>query len=166
MSDFDNNNSNNSNNQFVISYELLQLFRWILEYEQESLKKIIQKVINSKFKDTINTSSVNYLDYFDSNQELQQNVIDFFMALEMLLYEVINENEINNICHKDLIPAINSIDYRVYNNDILNASVAKAKAACSSKVGKSNVSTKKIAKDIFCKELLKRWKPSKKTTVN
>ena len=83
--------------------------------------------------------------------------------LETLLYESMDENEVKKVCQKDLIPAINNIDSRIYGNNILDASVAKAKAAFEHN---STAKAKDNVKAVFCKELLKRWKPSKKTIVN
>ncbi len=139
-----------NDNQFVVSYELLQLLRWLLEFEQDALKKLIQKSITTG---TLISSS-------DLDEDLQSSIIDFFTMLEVLLYESIDEHKMQNVFQKNLIPAINHIDSKVYNNydaDIVNASVNKAK---------NNSSTRDSAKDIFCKELLKRWKPTKNTIVN
>lgn len=148
-----------NDNQFVVSYELLQLIKWLLEFEQEALKKVIQKAISTGFQEKNNKKISGMIDS-QSNQEIQFAIIDFFTMLEILLYESINENKIKNTFQKNLVPAVNNIDSKVYNNyDVktLNASINKAK---------NNSTTKDSAKEIFCKELLKRWKPTKKTIIN
>lgn len=148
-----------NDNQFVVSYELLQLLRWLLRFEQESLKKLIIKAINSDFQSKNNEKNSAILDS-DLEQEIQLAIIDFFTMLEILLYESMDENKIKSVLHKKLIPAINNVDSNVYNNydiDTLNASIAKVK---------NNLNDKNNVKEVFCKELLKRWKPSKNTIIN
>ena len=150
-----------NDNQFVVSLELLQLLRWLLEFEQEPLKKLVQRAINNGFQDKNNKRNLVF--DFESSEELQQAILDFFIMLETLLYESMDENEVKKVCQKDLIPAINNIDSRIYGNNILDASVAKAKAAFEHN---PTAKAKDNVKAVFCKELLKRWKPSKKTIVN
>ena len=47
------NHDEGSNNQFVISYELIALLRWLLENDTDKLKKIITKAYASGLKDDI-----------------------------------------------------------------------------------------------------------------
>lgn len=141
------------NNQFIVSYELLHLLRWLLEAEQESIKKIIKKAINSNFIEK-------NIQGLESDQDLQLAIIDFFTMLEVLIYESLHEENIKKVFEKDLIPEINHIDSKIYDNydfNILNASISKAK---------NNLDNTLSAKEVFCRELLKRWKPSKKTIIN
>ena len=47
------NNNNNSAQQFVISYELLCLLRWLLEHDVEKLKKMVSKALAPGLKEDI-----------------------------------------------------------------------------------------------------------------
>ena len=48
-----NNNEVSNDNQFVLSYELLALLRWLAEYDVEKLKKLISKAVASGLKDQV-----------------------------------------------------------------------------------------------------------------
>lgn len=149
------NGSFDNNDQFVISYELLQLFKWLFENEQETLKKLIERALanglDSRISQRVTQES--------SQEDLQQSIIDFFALLETLLYELTSENEIKKIVEKNLMPSINQIDSKACDQSILAASVNKA-----SSVWENN--PEQNPKDILCRELLKRWKPSKKIEIN
>lgn len=150
-SEFDNNN----NNQFIVSRELLRLFQWLFDYEQETLKKLIIKAMKNGLQAELHQNSVQP----ENNEELQQTIIDFFALLETLVLESLHEREVNNVVNRSLIPAIDRIDTAACDNATLAMSVAKATAAH----GKHSAED---LKKILCKELLKRWKPAKKPSIN
>lgn len=154
---FDQGPFDNDNSQFVVSYELLQLFRWLFENEQESLKKLIEKALLNGLNDKLITLSSNKNNH--SNHELQQSIVDFFALLETILYEITNENEVKKVVERNLIPAIDHIDSSVCDNKTVNSSVARAATLCQNNPNEN-------PKEILCKELLKRWKPNKKITLN
>ncbi len=145
---------NNDNNQFVVSYELLQLFKWLFEHEQEAVKKLLEKALHHGLQEQFFSPTSE-----ENSEALQQSIIDFFALLETLMYELLNEDEIKRVLERNLIPAINHIDASVYDHNALAASVAKATTAYEHNPHED-------PKAIFCKELLKRWKPSKKTSMH
>jgi len=141
------------NNQFVISYELLELFKWLLDNEQEGVKKLVDKALRNGLNNQLNT----HYRKNPSQEELQSDIIDFFMLLETILYEGINEDEIRKITQRNLLPAIDQIDSKVYDNSTLAATIARATMTAENH-------PERDAKDILCRELLKRWKPKKLST--
>jgi hypothetical protein len=147
-----NQNPFDNDNQFIISHELLQLFKWLFEYEQETIKKVVSKAVRNglykKVQKNTFTSS-------DNSEELQQTILDFFALFETLLAESLNEQEVTTIIHRSLMPAINHIDATACDN--LTVALSAAKVTTLSK--KHNPED---LKELLCKELLKRWKPLKK----
>ena len=144
-----------NNNQFVVSRELLKLFQWLFDHEQETLKKLITKAMSNGLQAELYQNSVQQ----ESSEELQQTIIDFFALLETLVLESLHEREVANVINRSLIPAIDQVDTAACDNAILAMSVAKATATH----GKHSAED---LKKILCKELLKRWKPTKKPSIN
>lgn len=141
------------NNQFVISYELLELFKWLLDHEQEGVKKLVDKALRNGLNNQLHMQYTKN----PSQEDLQRNIIDFFMLLETILYESINEDEVRKIMQRNLLPAIDHIDSRAYDNPTLSATIARATMTAENHPERN-------AKDILCRELLKRWKPKKLAT--
>lgn len=144
------NQNHFDNSQFIISYELLELFKWLLEHDQEGIRKIISRALSAGLDKKLRTSGT----ITENPNELQKNILDFFFILESLLYEGISEEEVKKVIQQNLIPEINQIDSTTYDNNSLALSISKATNAMENHPEKN-------PKDILCKELLKRWKPGK-----
>lgn len=147
------NNEPFDRTQFVISYELLQLIEWLIEHEQENLKKLIKRSVENGLKTKSHTISNKH------NEDLQNTIIELFGLLDGLLHEVIHEDADQIALERSLVPAIKQIDTASHDSSSIAISMAKATAAAEqrSTAGPS-------AKEILCKELLKRWKPTKKNS--
>lgn len=152
-----NNQGPNDSNQFVVSYELLQLFRWLFEHEQETLKKVMARALKNGLQEQLYSHLKSA--EAESTEELQQSIVDFFALLETLLYELINENEVKRIMQRNILPAIDHIDAAACDNSTVALSIAKATSLCEN-------DPRKDPKEILFKELLKRWKPAKKLSHN
>jgi len=139
------NSFDRDNNQFVVSPELLQLLQWLFENEQPALKKLVAQSLQRGLQ----------LNPQESPAELQQSVVDFFALLDTLLYEVLQEQDVKKIMERHLLPAIDHIDSTACDTATLAMSVEKTTASCQEHPHQN-------PKEILCKELLKRWKPSKK----
>ena len=139
--------------QFVISSELLQLLEWLIDHEQENLKKLIKRAVQQDFITYKNGHVQNRSD------DLQQSIIDFFILVDMLLHDALHEDEAQDALQRALIPALNHLDKNMYDSQSVETSIAKARAAATDPRGKD-------PKEILFKELLRRWKPSKKLAVN
>ena len=151
------NLNSNSTDKLIISYELLQLMEWLVEYEGEALKKLITKTLKRGFNDQLKQSK-NYKDIY-SSEEMQNNIIDFLGLLEFLLVEVTGEEEVNTVLQKNMMPAIDHIDIRNCDSSILKSSISVA----TSKIQRN---PKENVQEIFLKELIKRWKPVKNGILN
>lgn len=156
------NNTNSSamqqnSNQFVLSYELLSLLQWMVEHDAHILKDLIANALKSGLKQEIQRS-----DLKNTTQTLegaQYSVLEFFSLLEALIAETINEHAVQSVLEKNLMPAIDQIDSTACDDATVRRSIEKATA-------KWELNPQDNPHDILFKELLKRWKPSKKTVVN
>lgn len=146
----------NDNNQFVVSYELLQLFRWLLENEQDTLKKLIARSLQNGLNERLCSSQSCEPEI---QEDLQQSIVDFFAVFDTLLYDAVNESEVKRVLQRNMIPAIDHIDSTMCDNSVLALSIAKATSTCENNPSED-------PKDILCKELLKRWKPAKRIVTN
>jgi hypothetical protein len=150
-------NPNTQDTHFVLSLELLNLLKWLLEHEPSALKKIITTALRNGLQDTINKKDT--LTTHCSSEELQHHVVEFFSLLEALLLESLYEDETEQALQRTLIPAIKYIDAQTCDQLSIASSIAKATASYGAK-------SQKNLKEILCKELLKRWKPEKKVSCH
>jgi|GEM_PF-320880 uncharacterized membrane-anchored protein YjiN (DUF445 family) len=150
------NNNNNHAQQFVISYELLCLLRWLLENDVEKIKKMVSKALASGLKEDIKQ----FEQLGDVNadpemiEEIQHSIIEFFSMLETLLIESIKEQAAQRAVEKNLMPTVDHIDSKVCDDATVRSSLEKATA-------KSEMYPQANAQELLFKELLKRWKPTK-----
>ncbi len=145
---------NHDSNQMNISYELLMLLQWMLEHEQETIKKLISRSLHTGLQKQLEMVT-SQRERQQAAVELQDSIIDFFMLLENQIHDLMNEDHTQEVIQRNMLPALKQVDARTYSHGALENSIAKAEAAfCKSEVGNP--------KEILCKELLKRWKPSKK----
>jgi len=160
-----NNNSSSNDNQFVISYELICLLQWILEHEDETLKQLIKKALQSGMDQHIaHTDSI--ADNTDDSEytaptidDIQEIIIDFFELCDTLMAEVNHEQSVRKAIAKNLMPAIDKIDSRLCDDDTVRSSIDRTTAQLDASPNAS-------AKDTLFRELLKQWKPNKKTAIN
>lgn len=141
-------NKTTPDNQLVLSPELLLLFEWLFEHEQEGLKKLIHQAyrngLEKKLSQKLTSQSVT---------GAQQTVFDFFALVEALSHEVCIEREEQSLMQQVLIPAIHQMDVPHQDSHALAASIDKA----TSSLYDDTSSTR--AKEVLCKEFIKRWKP-------
>lgn len=140
------------NSQFVVSYELLQLLQWLIDHEPDAMKNIITVALNNGLDEQI-SSSISQQQ--QSNEELQQSVVDFFALLETLMHEALFEEDRNINQQRSILPEIDHIDIQACDKNTVAMSAAKASAIIEN-------NNQVNAKDILCRELLKHWKPYKK----
>ena len=145
---------NNLDNQLIISQELLKLMQLLIINEPETLKKLILKSLKNGLENNLNKTD--YLDDSYTVLEAQESIIGFMGLLEALLFESLNEQSINKVLLKNKMPAIDQIDSSICDDAIIKFSVEKT----ASKIEQEN------PQELFFKEILKHWKPSKKKTIN
>jgi len=146
-----------SENQCVISYELICLFRWLVKNDSNKLKKIISKALSSGLKEDLTRGSLSSGDH--SLEDIQEDILEFFTMMEAILIESLSDHAIKKAVEKKLMPSIDKIDSNVCDDATVRFSVEKA----TSKIEKN---PQENPKDLLLEELLKRWKPNKKNVLN
>lgn len=142
--------------QLTLSYELLYLLQWIIENEQETLKVFIQEAVRrQQAAERAQKEQV----YYAHDDELQQNIVDFFAVLDAVLYEAIEEESVYKAVQKNLMPSLNQIDSNACDTDTIQSSVDEATAHL-------DAHPEQNAKDVLYKELLKQWEPDEQTLAN
>jgi len=155
-------------NQFVISYELICLLKWLAYNNSSKMKKIIKKALESGLREELLKKN-NIIDQSfgettegpeSALEDIQMSMLDFFAMLEELLIESLDEQAVENALEKNLMPAIDQIDSSVCDDATVRFSIEKA----TSKREKNK--SPQHLKETLLKELLKRWKPRKKNILN
>ena len=145
------------NGQFVLSYELLALLRWLAEHDADKLKKIIGKALTAGLGDELqkidDTEDAHLLDM------LQHGITDFLGIMESLLLEVVAESVKEKARYQNLLPAIDQIDSTICDDNTVKFSLEKATA-------KMDNDPEANPKEVLFKELLRRWKPADKNVKN
>jgi hypothetical protein len=141
------------NTQFELSYEFLALLKWLVENEPENLKKIISRAVRSNFLSKVGTSEKVNAEF------VQSSIVDFLELIDTLLLEVSHEKRVKKAVENNLMPALEQIDSTAFDSSTLQTSLDKATAALEA-------FPEKNPKDLLCTELLKRWKPLKKSQLN
>jgi len=145
-----------TNNQFVISYELLYLLQWIVEHGSQELKQLVGKALAAGLRERMHHTDS---DVHISEEMQDYSIVDFFSLLETLLVETINEQAMLKAQEKNLMPALEHIDSTVCDTATVRSSLEKATT-------KMNKNPDANAQQLLFEELLKRWKPNKKATMN
>ena len=150
----DDNSFDNEIQQFVVSFQLLQLLRWLFENEQETLKKVVGRSLKNGLDELLFMPAERV-----SDEDLQQGIVEFFSLLETLLYESLHEDEAKKLKERILIPAVDHIDAGVCDDALVALSVKSAASAVERNPYQD-------PKEVLCRELLKRWKPAKKVALH
>jgi hypothetical protein len=149
-------NHEENNTQLTISHELLLLLRWLITHEEERIKKLVQRAINTGLHMELHDCNRQYTSESSEWQELQHSVEDFFTMLEVLLAETVNDKINCNAQHDQLTPALDQIDSTMCDTNTVRSSLEKASVQFAKNPEKNN------AKEILFHELLKNWKPTTK----
>jgi len=138
-------NFQNNDDHFIISQELIMVMQKILDQQNDELKDIIRKAL---IKNHDNTP-------FDA-QEAQETILDFLSLLELVIYEINNEQKTNVQLQRQLMPSIKQIDLKNCDSETVDTSIEHATEQIE-KNPKAN------PQELLFKELLKQWKPTKET---
>jgi hypothetical protein len=156
-----NQNMDLDNTQFVLSYELLCLLRWLVDNHPNQLQQLITKALSSGLYAQIQKQIHNRTDHQieQDNEITQHSIVDFFSELENILHEQISRMVQYKAQQQDLLSTIDHIDGEACDQDIVRESIEKVTAH-------NRTTSPADAKELLYKELLKRWKPHDKKRVN
>lgn len=143
--------------QLTLSYELLQLLAWLAENEPDKLKKIVKFAYNNGLKeDIVQSHKTKESALADS---MQYTLANFLNLMEVLLQETAEEDMIQKVVEKKLMPALEHIDLTACDSATVQSSLEKATHRIDN-YPQSN------PQEILFQELLKSWKPKKETLLN
>jgi len=140
-----------NDDQFIVSYELLYILQWIMTYEQEALKNLVHKAF-------VQGSQVQYSqhdDQFEKPENLQSSVLDFFSFLEHQVDHLAQTDSMPYTLQKNLHQTIGHIDPKLFDPALIQTTMMRT--AEKAHLQKND----HVVKEIFLKELLKKWQPKK-----
>lgn len=140
-----------NDDQFIVSYELLYILQWLMTYEKEAFTQLIHKAF---IQGSQSEEAQGSYDQIEEAEYLQSSVIDFFSFLEQEVANVSEAESMKHIMQKNLLKTLDHIDPKIFDPAIIKASMV----ATAEKV---NPQRNHQAKDLFLKELLKKWHPKK-----
>lgn len=147
----------NDTQQITLSYELLQLLAWLTENEPDKLKKLVKCAYNNGLKEEIAiTRRSRDTSLADT---MQYTLADFLNLFEIILQEVSEENILQKVVEKKLLPALDHIDSTECDTATLQTSLEKATSRIESQPQAN-------PEELLFQELLKSWKPKKETLSN
>lgn len=147
-----------SEDQCIISYELICLLQWLIENDDTKLKKIVSKALSSGLKETIKKgmSATNEEYMLD---DIQNTIVDFLGILETILFEAITDQTTKDAIEQKLMPTVEKIDMAACDDATVRFSLEKT----TSKIEKN---PQENPHELLFQEILKRWKPNKKNLLN
>lgn len=151
-------NAHKDPNQFVLSYELLLLLRWLIDHDEEKIKKMVTKAYRTGFYRELDKVDFSMKDQ-QQTEEMHESVIEFFSMLESLLVSTIHEGVRAKAQQQNLMPAIDKIDLNECDNETVQDCLEKATM-------KIEHNPSANPKELLFEELLRRWKPHNRNIVN
>lgn len=135
-----------NDDHFIISQELIQLMQHILENHEIDLKKLLTKAIKTLHPKPGDVEA----------QEAQLAILDFLGLMEVLVYELKNEQLVNNQVQKQLIPSIDHIDRSTCDGELVESSIENTTTQMED-------DPQANPQELFLREILKKWRPTKDT---
>ncbi len=157
-----NDNFLQEGTQFVLSYELLCLLRWLIDHHPHQLQQLITKALSAGLYSQIQNQIHNPMSeqtIAQDNELVQQSIIDFCAHLEVMLHEQITVLLKQKAREQDLLTTVEHIDGEACDQDTVRESIEKVTAHHKKK-------TDNNSKELLYKEILKRWKPHDKKIIN
>jgi len=143
--------------QLVLSYELLCLLRWLIEHDANKLKKMVSKAVENGLYEHIRL-----LDKKSSHhdqEDMQDNILDFLALLETSLLDCMSEHVTHKARSTNLLATVEQLDTTLCDPEIMMSSLEKVATS-------TNKNPELNPQELLYKELLKRWKPEKKSALN
>lgn len=139
----------------LLSFELLHLLQWLIDHEGEALKKLVEKAVKAGYK-TPGYPSNDFVELQVSDPNIQQSIVEFLSLMDSLLLEAHHEQTVQKTLDHLAVPALNHIDSKICNEEVVQMSLEKASSRMKCHPEQNH-------QEVVLKELLKRWKPAKKS---
>lgn len=138
----------------IVSSELLRFIEWLFEHEQDALRTLIHRSLQSTPPAPPSAPS-----HYDAD-DIKEHMTQLLIILETIVQDVVQEDIAQQNIHHVFIPAIRHVDASQCPPEIIAKSIEKLPSS-------TRIKNAPEAKEIFCKALLKNWTPqSNKDTVN
>lgn len=143
--------------QCELSYELLYLLKWLVEYEGPTLKKLVQRAVAQGL--TLHRTDNDSALTATLDAQAQYSIVELLDMLDEFLQQAVEEDNMRQAHVQNLIPAICKVDTTLYGSNAMKDSIDKATMQIRQHPEKN-------ARELLMKELLKNWKPHKEASSN
>lgn len=147
-------NLHNSEDQFVISYEMLSLLQSLLQHEKQALQTILKRAY-TKGKELTSIHETDVVKQAEFDENIRYGMADFFDFLEQEIDALTQEQNHKKIVNSQLLKTLDHIDPARFEASMIHNSMQKTAQKMSSY-------EEQPSKEQFLKELLKQWKPKEK----
>ncbi|HBY06142.1 MAG: hypothetical protein UV38_C0002G0100 [candidate division TM6 bacterium GW2011_GWE2_42_60] len=141
--------------QLIVSYDLLRLIDWLVKNDPESIKKIVETAQQNGY----NTTTKHRHSVLNATTDLRESITGFFLLLEEAFLETaeLEENDKHSTATPaSIITTIEAIDSSLCDKETLLKSTERTQRALKQ-------DDLQNPKELFYRELLKSWKPRKKS---
>jgi len=149
--------TNDEEEQLSISYELLTLMHWLVARNPGLLKQMVDRAFDNGLREELRHMA-SHADSVNSD-DVHDIVVEFFGYIEMLMNEKSDKQARCAARAKKLAPTIDRIDTATCSDDTVLASLKKATSQLER-------NPKANGKELFMKELLRRWQPTNKKVLH
>jgi len=129
----------------VVSLELLRLLYWLIEHEQESLKRLMRKALDQQI-----TAQPQSIESFLESDASPDQAAHLFILLEALLNEVLAEQTETQQLQVSTVPALRNIDSSQCSEELIHQSIAKATATKERSPERSSLLLREANRLPFC----------------
>ena len=133
--------------KYILSKKTISLINWLIEHDQESLKKLLAKAYH-------NGALINKNNDPLDDDEAQYIFFRLVGLIEILSEEIAEEHDVSHICNRSLLPKIKHIDNTEFDQAVIEDTASKALHRAKEQNSRPE--------NILFEELLKKWKPQKK----
>lgn len=140
--------------QFIVSYELLYMLQWLMTYEKEAFTHLVHRAFMQGAQFCSEHDAQDPQEQFEQTEDLQHSVIDFFSFLEEEIQNASQAESIKNIMHTNLVKTLDHMDPKLFDPAVIQASMMAT-------AEKLHPQRNHQAKEVFLKQLLKKWTPKK-----
>lgn len=151
----------------LLSFELIYLLEWLLQYEKPRLKLFIKHAINSGLGAKI--QNANLFEDSRTNEELHDTILDFIDYLEEALHDNLKEKGANTSqIRDDLSTSLKQLNLTNVDPSTIWISIKQAETEINRSLRRKpkEIVQSYKTKEILLKKILKNWNPVNKECVN
>jgi HD-GYP domain-containing protein (c-di-GMP phosphodiesterase class II) len=151
------------NANISLSFELILLLNWLLKYEKAELNSLVKHALENGFMQEIEKVSLE--NYTQLSDQFYNSILEFLLFFEQALLQNLIAINVNEVTNNAVLPLIKKIDFENLDIKTLWLSMQQTKEKISKSKNDLEQKPEQINNLLF-EQLLKNWKPSKKSPVN